>query len=780
MLQSLKVISLFLVVVVSSYIIRDFAYHREVAKINKDIELGLKRSSNFSPFLVESSMMYSYAMKVASGDGIPKYDDKLIGMAKVPVNQQFTNGLEYVLGYSYRLKNRLFGEPEYTAEEQQFEDDPGFARWCSTNIRIWASLISGLIFLWLLALKMPLFTALFGGMIHACSAGAIARYTGQDIVRGNLGLPLIVATFLLAYVFLTKPKIWKIILFGVVAFLALATWDMTQIVFAIWGLSEILRLACKPDNCSQIKFCKRQKLWLALAIATILAALIIPYHRIHMLIVSPLMLIIFPIIFIMYNLGQGKLKRRLSVLGISAFGCYFIWYGVISLGSFAGNYGHFASLMKAKIRFLNVKPSNPDLLNFDARTIWVPAMHSATKYIYKAVFPMAFNFAVALLILTLWIKQMREALVRQLGLINFPLFMFVFYGLGFFLIVRYHVFAIIFLSILLPLLLQLWIRNSRKLETNDIFKAGVFMLIYFIVFNVYLQLSPNRPLAPKMLVTAAIMPIVACVAAFGIAYLSALVYGKIKKEDFTKNSLIRITLLVTAVFILMTELDGALYTTRIYGKDNFFAETAGLIKWFRQEDMSDEIIMADFEVSPLLKAYCQSKIILQPKFELGKTRENYRQFIEIMFHKTEKELSNFCAENQAKYFIFDRGYPEAKGLYSPRYFAAAHDLKGNSPANMMNVAQTRDLLRNFYEIKPPKQLKTINNRYIVFQVISEQDKKKAAKWVAAAKLEFARNNKFLAARLAKAAIFADPLSPEAYLLYRQLYKKPPNVTLRRY
>lgn len=778
--KSLKIIFLFLLVVVCAYIVRNVSYRREIERINKDIEMGLKQANNFAPFLVESSMMYSYAMDVASGEGIPKYDNQLTGMSKVPVSHQFTNGLEYVLGHSYGIKNKVFGETKYTPEETQFEDDPDFSRWCSTNIRIWASIISGLIFLWLVTLKLPLLFAFFGGLLHALATGAIPRYTGQDIVRGNLALPLIVATFFMAYVFLSKPQIGKLVIFGVVAFFALATWDMTQIVFAIWGLSEIQRLACKQQPKKTIKFGKRQKLWTTIALATLLAAFLVPYHRAHMLVVSPLMLIIFPVIFIMHNFGKGELPRRLIVLAIAIIGCFFTWWGILSLGSFAGNYGHFASLMKAKIYFLNVKPANPDLLDFDARSIWVPAMHSANKYIFKAFFPLAFNFTLILLVLTLWLKKMRRALVSQMGMFNFPLFMFVFYGLAFFFIVRYHVFTIIFIAILLPLLFHLWVRNSLKLKYKDVTEAVVFVLIYFIIFNVYLQINPNRSLAPKMVIVGSIMPVLGLLVTVSISTLISWVFGKIRKTHFPREVFVKVSFTIIAIILLMTELDGSLFSIRQYGKKNFFAETAGLIKWFRQQEMADEVVMGDFEISPLLKAYCNSKIVLQPKFELGKTRENYQQFMEIMFHKTEKELASFCAENNAKYFIFDRGYPEAKGLYSPRYIAAAKELKGDSPANMMNTSQTRELLRNFYEIKPPRDLKIINTRYIVFQVISEADKKRAAKWVAEAENEFARNNKSLAKRLAKAAIFADPLSPEGYLLYRQLFGKPPQVTLRRF
>ena len=368
MLRKIKIIILFSLVVFCAYAVRNMCYQREATKIIRENELELGEKVAFIPFLVESSMMYSYAQNVANGEGIPEFDDKLTGMDNVSVNQQFSTGLEYALGYSYRLKNYIFPPIKLSAKDKQYENDPAFSDWCRTVIQIWASIVSGLIFLWLIALRLPILSALFGGLLHAAAPAAIARYTGQDIVRGNFTLPLIIATFLLAYSYLNKPKTWKLLLTAIIAFFALATWDMTQICFAVWGLSEILRLACKPYQpihlkCSNttsslfsrvsyrlLNLTKRQKLWIALFIATVSVSLLIPYHRRHMLIVSPLAMFIFPVIFTMNFFGNRKFKSRLVLLFGSSLFFYLLWFGIISLGSFSENYGHFASLMKAKFK----------------------------------------------------------------------------------------------------------------------------------------------------------------------------------------------------------------------------------------------------------------------------------------------------------------------------------------------------------------------------------------------------------------------------------------------
>lgn len=332
------------------------------------------------------------------------------------------------------------------------------------------------------------------------------------------------------------------------------------------------------------------------------------------------------------------------------------------------------------------------------------------------------------------------------------------------------------MSILLPLLLNLWGKNAYILSKKELWKTAIISIIYFTVYAIYF----HGVISPKVVIYSALLPTLTLAAACGISFVVTWLNQLIRREDFSLKTFMQVFIVIVAIFVLMSELDRTIYSHRRY-QQNFFAEVAGLIKWMRTENMENEIIMADFDISPLLKAYCKTKIVLQPKFEIGKTRENYRRFMNIMFHGTEKELADFCEEQNARIFIFDRGYPASKGIYSPRYIAAAvHEIEPESPANMMYLNKNRVRLRNFYEIKPPASLKCINNRYIIFQVITKADKKRSERWIRAAENELKHNNLRFAARLARSAIFADPLSPEAYLLCRKFFRYPPRITLRGY
>jgi hypothetical protein len=112
---------LLLIVFLTSFYIRRIICGREVKKISNEISQRLGVDTDFAPFLVESSMMYSYAEMIADGKGIPEYDEQLTTLSKIPVDQQFSNALEYFLGYSYRIKVYLFGKGKFKQGDLNFE-----------------------------------------------------------------------------------------------------------------------------------------------------------------------------------------------------------------------------------------------------------------------------------------------------------------------------------------------------------------------------------------------------------------------------------------------------------------------------------------------------------------------------------------------------------------------------------------------------------------------------------------------------------------------------------
>jgi hypothetical protein len=195
---------------------------------------------------------------------------------------------------------------------------------------------------------------------------------------------------------------------------------------------------------------KRRRLWLVLYAAIVLAALLVPYHREHRLLASPLVLFALPLVMLGQHLAGRAWRVRLPAMLLAALLCAGVWR--LAAGGMAENYGHFGNLMAAKLKYGNVKPADPDKLNFDARVIWTPGMHSADRMLLRLFFPMAIYGVPLLLLLSLATRRLRHSLRRRLPLFGMPLFLTSIYFAAFFYIVRYHEFAALFLCVLLPLL----------------------------------------------------------------------------------------------------------------------------------------------------------------------------------------------------------------------------------------------------------------------------------------------------------------------------------------
>jgi uncharacterized membrane protein len=350
--------------------------------------------------------------------------------------------------------------------------------------------------------------------------------------------------------------------------------------------------------------------------------------------------------------------------------------------------------------------------------------------------------------------------------------MSVFYFVAFIFVVRYHAFAILFLGMLMPLLFHEWIRNfkNHKLQFTFIWGGLITMLALFIVSVLFFR--GNFTVASKSLTLFVVLPGIfiagGCLAVFHARkYFSISTLSKLEK---------------TAIFaflglILFTEFSKSMSMVRNY-EGYYLPETAGLIQWFRSENVEDEVFLSDFTVSPLLKAYCGAAIILQPKFELGQTRSKVEKYINEIFHGNEKTFNKFCTDNGVRYYVFDRGHAGDMGIYTSRYCAAALKLEKESPVNRMYMPQEREKLRWFYEIEPPPELSFVSKKFIVLKVISMEDAKKAVKWTMDAKKFLDAGNIDQAARLVKAAIYADPVAANTRLLYIQIYGKVPDIRMR--
>ncbi len=685
-------ILLFAIVVASAYFARYHHFRNEE-----------KKNPDFLPFTRESAMMYSYSLRVARGEGIPKFDEELAGLEKVPVASQMSIGLEYFLGYGYRLKNLFFGVAE--SPGSPFEDSPDFTRWARIQMRAWISLSAGLIFLWLIFARVKPLHALLFAMIYAFAPAAISRATGQDLIRELFAIPFIISFFTFSRAWLGKGRAVWIVLALISEFLALATWDMTQLCFAIWGLYEIIRLF-RIGSMS-----RRRKTFVYLSYATaILAAFLVPYLRAHSFYASPLMAVIFPLLVVLPLLSSRRdnAVKRMLVFSLSALFFIVAWRFALSVFSYGANYSHFLSLLIAKIKFMNVKPALPSLLDFDSRILWTPALHSATMRIFRFLFPaMPYLLAILLCIRFFSRKRKFSRFTPSLGL---PLFCSIFFFLLFIFMVRFHVLAIIFICVACALLSEDILRSATK--------------------------------------------------------------------RFAKAVLYTLVLLA-----LLSELDISLRLVEGGGRSyegEYIGETSDLIRWMRSADLKGKTVLTAFTISPMLKAYCGTNIVLQPKFELPATRDMVEEYLKIIYKGNEQDLSKFCEKYGVDFYVFDKGYNGAMHPDSSRYCADAENFTREAPVFRFYHKRERDKLRGFYEIEPPKELPSLSHKYLLFKVISKKDYADSLKLVSEARLALKNHDIMKACELAEKAVYLDPFSYKARILHVEIFGRPAMIKLERY
>ena len=519
-----KLFLLFLICVLVSFFVRTCAYNREAANLavtvgdtaplwNGTFYAGRPASAgwgdllplprpNFVPYTVESAMMFAYASDVAFRGGVPERDKRLAYLPEIAPYAQMNMALEWVLGWSYRMLSLFRTAPEPAPSALEYQDHPDFSWFVSWNVRLWTSLLSGLVFLWLIVLKVPAKFAFAGGILHAVSAAAVARATGQDIVRGDFCIPLIVFAMVLAESLYRRPGRFRLLLLFCVTGIAFAAWDLCQMMFGIWGAFEVFRYLC--GGCFQKK---RRQVWIVIAAAILLNALLIPFNVTYGLIMSKLVCILLPLLFfVMYLPPLNFRKRCAAVLGgvllLSGF-----YHLAVDNPEYRANYSHFSSVMQAKIRYLNVKPHDPAKLDYDARMMWTPSMHSCTWEIASGYFPslgsipelrmrqglqsvrnvwnyypLTLGFFYLLLLLGGLGTPVRRAVLRDRPRNLFPYLLTAGFTIGFVFVVRYHEFLILFLSLSLPILLREWcVGLGKKRKKTKRFLAGV--LIFLILFE---------------------------------------------------------------------------------------------------------------------------------------------------------------------------------------------------------------------------------------------------------------------------------------------------------
>ncbi len=101
-----------------------------------------------------------------------------------------------------------------------------------------------------------------------------------------------------------------------------------------------------------------------------------------------------------------------------------------------------------------------------------------------------------------------------------------------------------------------------------------------------------------------------------------------------------------------------------------YAALQSLVERVRETTPADCVILAPFDLSPVLLAYGGRAIAQHPKFESVKVRDEVEEYAMALFGEDEDEFHAYCERVDASYFVFPKGTFSTVHPYSWGYITA--------------------------------------------------------------------------------------------------------------
>lgn len=382
------------------------------------------------PFTLESALHYRRVRDVFLGNGIRAHDPAVQAPDGVRTYEIDTVGSELVVGRLARLLPDLWTLSERVRWIH--------VAWFSTGL-IWMAL-------WIRAASGFWIGGWTAGLFYALSLSSVIRSTGQELSHENVAIPFLLAHLALDSLSTGSQRrggLFVRITSALALALALCTWDMVQYYLGLRALWMIFSATRSGPGLWSARD------WIPDSIALILVGLLHPYFRFHHFLLSPVFCLTLSAGAMITLRNSGRLPGVASRTLFALTAAFLAWVPS-RIGDFSDRYGHFGRLVWAKIRFLNLKPADPSLLDFDQRIMWTPALHSATANLVLQLFP----FLLALTLLACVLYSLRsgprgpESRVERRTRVSL-IFYFLTSLFTFVILVRFHVFTAIFCAALL-------------------------------------------------------------------------------------------------------------------------------------------------------------------------------------------------------------------------------------------------------------------------------------------------------------------------------------------
>lgn len=396
------------------------------------LEAQYRKLGDDLPFTLESALHYRRVKMIYDTGQLPPRDFMVQYPEGVPNRTSYNLGSEYV----------------YAAAAHLFPESMPFAnrlRWLESG---WFCLGIPLLALWLRVWRRNGWAAGVGAAFYAVALSSVMRSTGQELSRENFALPILIAHLLADAVGARSSRRWTrgawSFLSASLLALALASWDLVQYFIMLRMAWVAIRTIQGRTSLADPVF----QAWCWQLAALLMVGAVHPYYRSHGWLLSPAMLMGYATLglAVLRARGRGAWLKWSTGSQRSAG----TWLGCFVMGSVIGHwtaygsaYSHFGALLWAKLRYLNVKPPDPALLNFDQRIMWVPALHSATPALLHLLFPFILYLTIPGILLLLWsIRKRSDQKVGEL------LFFFGASFIAFWFFARFHVYLSLFASAL--------------------------------------------------------------------------------------------------------------------------------------------------------------------------------------------------------------------------------------------------------------------------------------------------------------------------------------------
>ncbi len=310
------------------------------------------------PYTLESALLFRYAEMAKDGGEIPDVDKRAQYPEGLEVKKKLSLGKGIVAA---KLYNFLGLKTSFQEFVRRFD-----AVFFATSVFA--------IFLLVRVSSAGVWPGLLASALYAVAYPAVVRSTGQEFIRESFALPFIFFHAALLFWAMKKERMWIAVVAGLSAVAAQATWDLTQVYLMVVGIFfGVMMFRGESEETSKMARYFAPTLLFLLA-----AGFISPYLRFHRFFFSYAILLFCAIYIWKLAVGASLIKRsdrsKIVFLFI-CFGLIFAW----SYLDHSKNYSHFTQLCLAKLRFLNVKPADPEKISFAARILWTPALHSATS-----------------------------------------------------------------------------------------------------------------------------------------------------------------------------------------------------------------------------------------------------------------------------------------------------------------------------------------------------------------------------------------------------------------